>query len=140
MPSPLARHWALDPEVTFLNHGSYGACPVKVLAVQRGWRDRLERQPVKFMSRDLDGYLAAARGAVGAFVGADPNDLGFVANATGGMNAVLRSLTFEPGDEILTTDHEYNAILNVARHVAARDGARVAVARLPFPVVSDDDV
>ena len=85
MPSPLARHWALDPEVTFLNHGSYGACPTEVLAVQREWRDRLERQPVKFLSRELDGHLAAVRRAVGAFVGADPEDLGLIANATGGV-------------------------------------------------------
>jgi isopenicillin-N epimerase len=140
MPSPLARLWALDPEVTFLNHGSYGACPTAVLAVQRAWRDRLERQPVKFLSRELDGHLAEVRQAVGAFVGADPDDLGLIANATGGVNAVVRSLRFEPGDEILTTDHEYNAILNVARHVAARDGARVVVARLPFPAASEDDV
>lgn len=140
MPSPLARHWALDPEVTFLNHGSYGACPIEVLAVQREWRDRLEQQPVKFMSRDLHGLLAHARRAVAAFVGADPDDLAFVTNATGGVNAVLRSLEFEPGDEILTTDHEYNAILNVARHVAARDRARMVVARLPFPATSPDDV
>jgi isopenicillin-N epimerase len=140
MPSALARHWALDPEVTFLNHGSYGACPVEVLEVQREWRDRLERQPVKFMSRDLDGLLAEARRSVAAFVGADANDLGFVANATGGINAAVRSLRFEPGDEILATDHEYNAILNVCRHVAARDGARVAIASLPFPAISPDDV
>jgi isopenicillin-N epimerase len=140
MPSALARHWRLDPGVTFLNHGSYGACPVEVLDAQRAWRDRLEAQPVKFLSRELDGRLAEVRRAVGDFVGADPDDIGLIANATGGVNAVLRSLRFEPGDEILTTDHEYNAILNVARHVAARDGARVVVARLPFPAVSEDDV
>src|SRR5262245_55440063 len=140
MPSSLAAHWALDPEVAFLNHGSYGACPAEVLAVQRAWRDRLERQPVKFLSRELDGELEAVRRAVGAFVGADPDDLGLIANETGGVNAVLHSLRFEAGDEILTTDHEYNAILNVARHVAARDGAHVVVARLPFPAISDDDV
>jgi len=139
MPSALAAHWRLDPEVTFLNHGSYGACPVEVLEVQRAWRDRLEAQPVKFFSRDLNGCLAEVRRTLAAFVGADPDDLALVANATGGANAVLRSLRFEPGDEILTTDHEYNAILNVARYVAARDGARVVVARLPFPAVSEDD-
>jgi isopenicillin-N epimerase len=140
MPSALARHWRLDPSVTFLNHGSYGACPVEVLDAQQAWRDRLERQPVKFLSRELDGHLAEVRRAVAGFVGADPDDIGLITNATGGVNAVVRSLRFGHGDEILTTDHEYNAILNVARHVAARDGARVVVAQLPFPAISDDDV
>ena len=140
MPSALASHWRLDPEVTFLNHGSYGACPIEVLEAQSAWRARLERQPVKFLSRDLDGYVAEVRRVVGAFVGADPDDLAMIANATGGVNAVLGSLRFEPGDEILTTDHEYNAILNVARHVAARDDARVVVVPLPFAAISEDDV
>jgi isopenicillin-N epimerase len=140
MPSALARHWALDPTVTFLNHGSFGACPRPVLEVQREWQDRMEAEPVRFLARELDHRLAAARATLGPFVGADPDDLAFVTNATGAVNAVVRSLRFEQGDEILTTDHEYNAVLNVVRHVAARDGARVVVVRLPFPAVSSDDV
>ena len=140
MPSAFARHWAIDPTVTFLNHGSFGACPGPVLDVQRDWRNRMEAEPVRFLARELDGHLAASRAALGEFVGADPDDLAFVANATGAVNAVVRSLDFRPGDEILTTDHEYNAILNVLRHVAARDGARVVVVPLPFPAVSADDV
>ncbi len=100
----------------------------------------MEAEPVRFLARELDGHLAASRAALGGFVGADPDDLAFVTNATGAVNAVVRSLSFEPGDEILTTDHEYNAILNVLRHVAERDGARVVVARLPFPGRSADDV
>ena len=91
MPSTFARHWALDPAITFLNHGSFGASPRPVLEVQRDWQDRLEAQPVRFLARELDGHLATAREALGAFVGADPDDLAFVANATGGANAVLRS-------------------------------------------------
>jgi isopenicillin-N epimerase len=140
MPSELARHWGLDPAITFLNHGSFGACPREVLEVQRGWQDRLEAEPVRFLARELDGHLATAREALGRFVGADPDDLAFIANATGGVNAVLRSLHFEPGDELITTDHDYNAVLNVMRHVAARDGARVVVVELPFPAISPDDV
>ena len=139
MPSDLARHWVLDPAVTFLNHGSFGACPRAVLDEQRRWRERLEVQPVQFLARDLPGLLAAARRDLGAFVGADPDDLAFVSNATGAVNAVLRSLRFAPGDELLTNDHEYNATINVLRHVAARDGARVVV-RIPVPVASEDEV
>ena len=99
MPSEHAAHWALDPAITFLNHGSFGACPRPVLEAQRRWRDRLEAQPVQFFARDLPGLLATARGELGAFVGADPDDLAFVANATGAVNAIVRSLRFAPGDE-----------------------------------------
>ncbi len=140
MPSVLARNWALDPAVTFLNHGSFGACPRPVLDVQREWRDRMEAEPVRFLARELDDHLASARAALGAFVGADPDDLAFVTNVTGAVNAVVRSLRLASGDEILTTDHEYNAVLNVLRHVAERDGARVIVVPLPFPAVSPDDI
>jgi isopenicillin-N epimerase len=140
MPSELSRHWTLDPAIAFLNHGSFGACPREVLDAQRRWRDRMEAQPVQFFARDLPGLLADARRELGAFLGADPDDLAFVANATGAVNAVVRSLRFAPGDEILTTDHEYNATINVLRHVAERDGARVAVVEIPFPVGSEDAV
>jgi isopenicillin-N epimerase len=140
MPSELARHWVLDPEITFLNHGSFGACPRAVLDAQDRWRDRMEAQPVQFLSRDLQELLEETRIALGAYVGADSDDLAFVTNATGAVNAVVRSLHFEPGDELLTTDHEYNATINVLRHVAERDGARVIVARTPFPTPGPDSV
>ena len=94
--------WTLDPTVTYLNHGSFGACPAPVLAVQREWRDRLEREPVTFLDRELEGHLDVARVAVGRFLGADPDGLVFVPNATTALNAVLRSLRFEAGDELLT--------------------------------------
>jgi isopenicillin-N epimerase len=132
--------WQLDPEVAFLNHGSFGACPEPVLAAQRELRDRLERQPVAFMDRVLPGLLDEARRRVGMFLGADPDGLALVTNATTGVNAVVRSLRFEPGDEILTDDHEYNAILTTLHAVAARDGARVVVARIPFPIDGPDEV
>jgi isopenicillin-N epimerase len=130
--------WRLDPAVTFLNHGSYGACPDPVLAVQRDLRDRLEAEPVRFLSGDLPGLLDDARVAVGAFLNADPAGVAFVPNATTGVNAVVQSLRFEPGDELLTDDHEYNATINALRAVAARDGTRVVVARIPFPIASPD--
>ncbi len=132
--------WALDPTVTFLNHGSFGACPEPVLAVQRELRDRLERQPIAFMDRNLPVLLEEARKRVGTFVGADPDGLAFVTNATTGVNAVLQSLRFAPGDEIVTTDHEYNAILTTLAATARRDGARIVIARLPLPTAGDDAV
>ena len=87
-----ASAWTLDPAVTFLNHGSFGACPGPVLAAQQAWRDRMEAEPVDFLGRELEGHVDAARSEVAAFVGADPDDLAFVPNATVGISTVLRSL------------------------------------------------
>jgi isopenicillin-N epimerase len=130
--------WRLDPTWTFLNHGSFGACPTVVLEAQQAWRERLERQPVAFLDRELEGHLDHVRAALGAFLGADPGGLVFVPNATTGVNAVLASLRFQPGDELLTGDHEYNAILTTLAAAAARDGARMVVAPLPFPAPDAD--
>jgi isopenicillin-N epimerase len=134
--SPLAAHWGLDPAVAYLNHGSYGACPRAVLASQRRWQDRLESEPVRFMQRELEPELDAARAELAAFVGADAEDLVFVPNATTGVNTVLRSLRLAPGDELLTTDQAYNACRNALALVAEEAGARVVVVPLPFPVES----
>jgi isopenicillin-N epimerase len=100
----------------------------------------MEREPIRFLGRELEGHLDVAREAVAAFLGADPAGLAFVPNATAGVNAVLRSLRFEPGDELLTTDHEYNATLNTIGAVADRDGATVVRAALPFPSRGPDEI
>jgi isopenicillin-N epimerase len=138
--APHADAWALDPAVVFLNHGSFGACPHAVLAVQADLRAELEANPVAFLGRALEGRLDHARARLGSFLGADPEDLAFVPNATAGVASVLRSLRFAPGDELVTTDHEYNAALNMARFAAARDGARVVIARIPLPTAGPDEV
>ena len=139
-PAEHARHWDLDPTVVFLNHGSFGACPRVVLQRQNELRAEMEREPVRFVHRELEGRLDAARAALAAFVGCDPDDLAFVPNATTGVNTVLRSLAFAPGDELLTTDHEYNACRNALDFVAARTGAKVVVAAIPFPLQSEQQV
>jgi isopenicillin-N epimerase len=94
--------FTLDPDIVYLNHGSYGACPRIVLEEQSRLRAQLERQPVRFMGRELEPLLDEARRTLAAFVGADPEELAFVQNATSGVNAVVRSLAFAPGDEIPT--------------------------------------
>ena len=137
-PAANPRLWWLDPKITFLNHGSFGACPKAVLDHQDHLRKRLEREPVDFMVRELEPLLDQARSALARFVGARPQDLVFVRNATSGVNAVLRSLTFSPGDEILVTDHEYNACRNVVDYVAERSGATVVVAPILFPLARED--
>ena len=136
----LAALWPLERGVAFLNHGSYGACPREVLDCQAELREKMEAEPVRFLGRELDDRLDAARAALAAFVGADPDDLAFISNATSGVNAVLRSLTLSPGDELLTTDHAYGACRNTLDFVAARTGAKVTVAVIPFPVVSADAI
>ena len=119
--------------MTFLNHGSFGATPKPVLAAQQGWRDRMEAEPVRFFARDLEPALDAARAALATFVGSNPEDLAWIPNATTGFNTVLRSLRLEPGDELLTTDHAYNAARTALDAVAADAGARVVVASIGFP-------
>ena len=138
--SQWAALWPLDPTVAFLNHGSYGACPTEILAHQSALRAELEAEPVRFLGRELEGRLDVARAALGAFVGADPDDLAFIGNATSGVNAVLRSLDLASGDELLTTDHAYAACKNTLDYVARRTGARVVVATVPFPVASPQEV
>jgi isopenicillin-N epimerase len=136
----LRRHWALDPAASFLNHGSFGACPAAVLAEQSRLRAQMESDPVRFLARELWDRLDEALAKLGAFVGAERADLAFVTNATAGVNAVLRSLVFKPGDEILITDHAYEACAEAARYVAARSGARVVVAQVPFPIESGTQI
>jgi isopenicillin-N epimerase len=135
--------WCLDPDLLYLNHGTVGAVPRAVLDAQQRLRETIEREPARFLLRDLADtrqrpmtrvpHMRAAAADVAAFVGARPDDLVFVDNATTGVNAVLRSLTFAPGDEIVLTDHSYGAVAKTAAYVAGRTGAVVKVAALPGP-------
>lgn len=125
--------WALEPDLVYLNHGSFGACPASVLIRQQEIRDELERQPMRFFT-NLGDRIDAARADLAAYIGADPQDVAFVPNATTGVNSVLRSMPIEPGDELLITDHCYNACANAVQFVANRAGGRAVIARIPFPI------
>jgi isopenicillin-N epimerase len=140
VPKDFRSLWNLDPAVDYLNHGSYGACPLAVLEAQSALRLEMEREPVRFLGARYNELLERARAEVAAFLGADAADLAFVTNATMGFNAVLRSLAFEPGDELLATTHTYAACRNTLDFVAARTGASIVVATLPFPVRGDDEI
>ena len=131
--------WALDPSIAFLNHGSFGSCPKPILEYQQAMRLRMERQPIQFFVRDLEDLLDEARNALAQFLGANPENLVFVPNATAGVNTVLRSLAFERGDEIIVSNHEYNACRNALDVVAQKTGITVALAEIPFPL-SDSGV
>ncbi|HTL89539.1 MAG TPA: aminotransferase class V-fold PLP-dependent enzyme [Leptolyngbya sp.] len=135
-----SQFWSLDPAFTFLNHGSFGACPIAVLEVQQELRSRLERQPLRFLGREFEALLDQSRQSLAAFVGASVDELVFVPNATTGVNSVLRSLTFSPNDELLTTSQEYNACRNALDFVAARSGATIVVAEIPYPIESPHQV
>ena len=136
----LAELWLLDPAVTFLNHGSFGATPRVVLEAQSTWRARLETHPIEMLDRRRGELLATAKQSVGDFLGMRSDDFGFVTNATGAINAVLRSLRFEVGDEILTTNHVYHAIRQTIRFVAERTGARSIEIDIPVPIKAADEV
>lgn len=137
----MLAEWMLDPDAIYLNHGTVGAPPRRVIAAQRALLDEIERQPAQFMLRELadtDGTgqrlrMRQAAEEVAAFVGVGAADLGFVDNATAGANAVLRSFPFRPGDEILVTDLGYGGVTNTAAYVAATTGAVLRVATMPRP-------
>ena len=130
------NNWLLDPNIVQLNHGSFGATPRPVLDEQDRWRRLIEANPTGFFLETLEPALDDARARLCALVGAETDDLVFVTNATMGVNTVVRSLSFEPGDELLTIDHVYNACRNALEYAAARDQAKVVIAEVPFPLDS----
>ena len=132
--------WGFDPEIDFLNHGSFGACPMDVLAFQQALRHEMEREPIVFLWRCHEGLLEEARLRLGKFLRCRPRDIAFVPNATTGVNTVLASFPLQPGDEILVTDHGYKACNNAAERWAGERGAKVVTARVPFPIEGPGEV
>lgn len=136
----LKSHFLLEPGVIFLNHGSFGAAPRPVFEAYQRWQLRLERQPVKFLTRELLDELHKSRRALGQHLGAGEDNLVFIPNATYGVNLVARSLELKPGDEILTTDHEYGACDNIWDFIAEKTGARIVRQPIPLPLSSSSGI
>lgn len=130
----------LDPEIIFLNHGSFGACPKPVFEVYQQWQQRLERQPVKFLGREMRQLDCEARQALGAYLHTNAENLAFVTNATHGVNIIARSLHLEPGDEILTSYHEYGACDHTWEFIAHKTGARVVRQHISLPAASPTEI
>lgn len=129
----------LNPAITFLNHGSFGATPRPVFEAYQRWQAELEQQPVEFLGRRITSLLAESRAALGAFLNAPADDLVFYPNPTTALNMVIKSLALHPGDEILTTDHEYGALDRTWTFVCERSGARYIHMPIPLPVTTAAD-
>jgi isopenicillin-N epimerase len=136
----LRDQFLLRPGVVFLNHGSFGACPRPVFDAYQAWQLELERQPVEFVQRRSRDLLCEARQALGDYLGVEADDLVYVTNVTLGLNIVARSLPLEPGDEVLTTDHEYGSLNSTWRFVCEKRGARYVPQNVPLPITSEEQV
>ncbi|PID85710.1 MAG: aminotransferase [Chloroflexi bacterium] len=136
----LKHEFLLDPNIVYLNHGSFGATSRPVFAAYQAWQRRLEQQPVQFIIGELPDLLAEARQALGQYLHADADNLVYVPNATFGLNIIARSLALSTGDEVLTTDHEYGACNNVWQFFSDKRGFRYKQQPIPLPLVSDEDM
>ncbi len=128
----------LDPDLIFLNHGSFGACPAQVMQRYQRWQMEMERNPVEFLGRRSAELLAQSRAVLARTLGADPENLVYLSNATTGVNTVARSLHLQPGDEILTSDHEYGACDNTWKFVCEHTGARYVPVEIPLPFKAEE--
>jgi len=140
MINDLRDYFLLDPDVVFLNHGSFGATPRPVFDEYQMWQRRLERQPVQFMGTDIGAYLAKARAVLGGYLNVAADDLVYVPNVTFAVNIVARSLSLGPGDEVLATDHEYGACENAWLFMSRERGFRYLRQPIPLPLPDEADI
>jgi isopenicillin-N epimerase len=138
--SEYAPLWPLDPDVVYLNHGSFGACPKWILERQDAYRMKLEQEPVRFILREFEPMQQKAREKLAEFTGAHADDVVFVQNATTAVNTVFRSLKFKPGDEILITNHIYPACRRTLEYVCEQTGAVLREACNPFPLDDPEQI
>ena len=138
--SKLAENWILSKDTCFLNHGSFGATPFAVLEEQTRLREKIENDPVRFFERDYIPLMSSSIKKLAEFMNADPKGMALVKNTTEGVNTVLRSLVLNPGDEILVTNHSYQACWNAVDFVTERAGAKTVVVEIPFRVENEDEI
>ncbi len=134
----LKNEFLLDPTIHFLNHGSFGACPRPVFEAYQNWQRELERQPVEFLGRRITSLMAEARAALAAYLGASADEVVFFTNPTTAINMVARNVKLQPGDEILTTDHEYGAMDRTWRFACKQTGAAYIYQPIPLPVTTPE--
>lgn len=139
-PDPMIEKWALRRDVVHMDHGSSGACPIEILEHQNTLRWDLDRGSPEFFLSHWSTRHRASKEALALFVNADVEELLLTPGSTLGLNIVAQSQSFNPGDELLTTNHAYSSVLMLLEHVAIRDGAKVVVAEVPFPVRSSDEI
>jgi isopenicillin-N epimerase len=135
-----AKHWDLDEEMVFLNHGSFGSTPRFVLQKQNELRTQMEKESVRFMLRELYPLYQNSLKRLAQFIGANENNLVFVKNATMGVNTIFHSLKFDPGDEILIHSHAYGACVNTIKWYAEQHKAKIVIANIPFPVSNKQQI
>jgi isopenicillin-N epimerase len=138
--APLKSEFLLDPEIAYLNHGSFGACPRPVFEAYQSYQRELEREPVDFLQRTFRARMRAARECLAGFLQCDSDNLAFVRNATYGMNLAARSLPLGPGDTVLITDQEYGAVDRMWRTICAETGATLVRAAIPLPASSPEAI
>jgi len=139
-PSPLNVHFLLDPDVVYLNHGSFGACPKQVIEAQQRHRDKIEADAMQFYINDLWTMVDRSRDALGPIIGGKPRDIVFVSNATTASATVVDNLDLQTGDELLITNFEYPACVHNFQRIANRRGAKVVVATLPWVGIDEDSI
>ena len=136
----LRRHFLLNPSVTFLNHGSFGATTRTVFHAYQNWQRELERQPVEFLGRRFTNLLRVARISLADYVGTDAENLVYTRNITMSLNIVSHSLSLGPGDEVLGTDHEYGALDRTWRFLEKERGFKYINQPIPVPIVGRNDL
>ena len=129
----------LDPDITFLNHGSYGACSKPVFKEYQDWQQKLENQPVQFMTNQVYSAMEKSRESMSQFVGCDEEELVFFQNPTTAVTNVIYNLDLKPGDEVLMSNHEYGALVRAWKMWGEKTGVNIIQQDISMPVTTEEN-